>query len=278
MSSVSTARGGAVAVAARERARLARAAARRGRPRSAALSAAIRWPETNSTRSHQCEPMSAKAREAPPSSGSTRQLSSDGAEQPVLQVAAVEQAQVAERAGADPRARLAHGRVVAVDERHRRDPAGALGGARRARRRRRRRARAASRRRRACRPRARRGRSGRCRWLGVQTWTTSIVVGGDQLLGAGEGALGAELARRASRALSGEEAATPASRAPASRAERAWTRPMKPVPTIPARSSAVAAGALRRPPGRPRWSLSHSPRREPIPLMYACQAKVCRWT
>ena len=47
----------------------------------------MRWPETNSARSHQCEPMSANAREAPPSSASTRQLSSSGREQPVLQVA-----------------------------------------------------------------------------------------------------------------------------------------------------------------------------------------------
>jgi len=41
-----------------------------------AQSRAMRWPETNSARSHQCEPMSANAREAPPSSASTRQLSS----------------------------------------------------------------------------------------------------------------------------------------------------------------------------------------------------------
>ena len=38
----------------------------------------MRWPETNSARSHQCEPMSANAREAPPRSASTRQLSSSG--------------------------------------------------------------------------------------------------------------------------------------------------------------------------------------------------------
>jgi hypothetical protein len=39
-----------------------------------ATSEVIRWPLTNSTRSHQCEPMSAKAREGPPSSAATRQL------------------------------------------------------------------------------------------------------------------------------------------------------------------------------------------------------------
>ena len=40
----------------------------------------MRWPVTNSARSHQCEPMSAKAREAPPSVESTRQLSSSGSQ------------------------------------------------------------------------------------------------------------------------------------------------------------------------------------------------------
>ena len=43
-----------------------------------AQTAAIRSPVTNSARSHQCEPMSAKAREAPPSAGSTRHESSSG--------------------------------------------------------------------------------------------------------------------------------------------------------------------------------------------------------
>ena len=78
MSSVSTARG-APSPSPRSNER----ASRRGRSAWAtavrALSDAIRWPETNSIRSHQCEPMSAKAREGPPSAGSTRQLSSDGA-------------------------------------------------------------------------------------------------------------------------------------------------------------------------------------------------------
>ena len=39
-----------------------------------AESRAMRWPVTNSIRSHQCEPMSANARDGPPSTGSTRQL------------------------------------------------------------------------------------------------------------------------------------------------------------------------------------------------------------
>ncbi len=41
-----------------------------------AESRVMRWPEMNSARSHQWEPMSAKAREAPPKRSSTRQLSS----------------------------------------------------------------------------------------------------------------------------------------------------------------------------------------------------------
>ena len=43
---------------------------------SSAHTAASRSPVTNSTRSHQCEPMSAKARDRPAKAGSTRQLSS----------------------------------------------------------------------------------------------------------------------------------------------------------------------------------------------------------
>ena len=39
-----------------------------------ATSRAIRSPVTHSTRSHQCEPMSPKARDGPPALGSTRQL------------------------------------------------------------------------------------------------------------------------------------------------------------------------------------------------------------
>jgi hypothetical protein len=39
-----------------------------------AATAVRRWPLRNSIRSHQCEPMSAKARERPPSPASTRQL------------------------------------------------------------------------------------------------------------------------------------------------------------------------------------------------------------
>ena len=41
---------------------------------NAALASVKRSPLTHSTRSHQCEPMSANTRDAPPSAGSTRQL------------------------------------------------------------------------------------------------------------------------------------------------------------------------------------------------------------
>ena len=68
------------------------------------------------------------------------------------------------------------------------------------------------------------------------------VVGSDQLVRAREGALGPEVAC-GPLALSGRSAATPASCAPASRAERAWTPPMNPAPITPARS-AVGVGAL----------------------------------
>ena len=55
-----------------------RRGARGSRSACARDSRAMRWPVTNSARSHQCEPMSANARDAPPSSASTRQLSSSG--------------------------------------------------------------------------------------------------------------------------------------------------------------------------------------------------------
>ena len=43
-----------------------------------ALSRTMRSPETNSTRSTRCDPMSANARDGPPSEASTRQSSSCG--------------------------------------------------------------------------------------------------------------------------------------------------------------------------------------------------------
>jgi hypothetical protein len=47
---------------------------------SSAQTEDTRSPVTNSTRSHQCEPMSAKARDGPDSAASTRQLSSSSVE------------------------------------------------------------------------------------------------------------------------------------------------------------------------------------------------------
>ena len=87
---------------------------------------ARRSPVTNSTRSHQCEPMSAKAREGPDSSASTRQLSSCVGRQPVLQVAAVDEAH-GERTVGDAGPGLADHRVEAVDERDRRHAARPVG-------------------------------------------------------------------------------------------------------------------------------------------------------
>ena len=135
---------------------------------SRAETRSMRWPETNSARSHQCEPMSANAREAPPSCSSTRQLASSGAQQPVLEVRAVQQAQRA-RSARPRRARAPRAPSGSSGRRTARRPELPT----RPRRRRvaaprRRRARAASRRSRACprpaRPRrAERGGGSACR-------------------------------------------------------------------------------------------------------------------
>ena len=83
---------------------------------SRAVSSTIRWPVTNSTRSHQCEPMSANAR------GTRRQFRVDAPvvilrrHQPVLQVSAMKQTHVPDVPGSHPGARLPYGGVVAVDE------------------------------------------------------------------------------------------------------------------------------------------------------------------
>ena len=95
------------------------------------------------------------------------------AQQPVLQVGAVEQADRPGGAAADALARLADRRVVAVDERHRGDLAGRRPRRRRGAARRRRRAPAASRRSRACRRPARPRRAAGAGGSGVQMWTTS---------------------------------------------------------------------------------------------------------
>ncbi len=88
---------------------------------------------------------------------------------------------------------------------------------------------AASRTRRACRWSSARAASSACTWLGVQMCTTSM----SSAVASSSGVAYARSAPRrsaASRPRSGDDVATPARRAPASRAERAWTPPMKPAP------------------------------------------------
>ena len=111
---------------------------------------AMRWPETNSARSHQCD-----ADVGERTRGAAEPLVHAPvvvlrAQEPVLQIGAVQKAQRPGLPAADALACLAHRRVVAVDERHR----GLEPASRRRRRpaaaRRRRRAPAASRRSRAC--------------------------------------------------------------------------------------------------------------------------------
>ena len=67
-----------------------------------AVSAASRWPVTNSTRSHQCAPMSANARERPAGRRVDPPVVVVGAEQPVLEVGAVDQPHVADPARRAP--------------------------------------------------------------------------------------------------------------------------------------------------------------------------------
>ena len=223
-----------------------------------AHSRVIRWPETNSARSHQCEPMSAKAREAPPSVRVDAPVVVLRAQQPVLQVAAVEQPQRAGRRrcarARAPRARWgSSGRRTA---RRRSVPASAAASAS------------------ACAPSrverdrlladhvlagGQRGlrRAATCRWLGVQMWTTSTSRRLDQLLGACRTRARRRAPPPRGGALSGEEAATPTRRAPASRADRAWTAPMNPVPAMATRT--------RR-----------DMRTNVVTAFSECQAKACR--
>ena len=184
-------------------------------------------------------------------------------EQPVLQVGAVDAgARRRSSAGAIARAGLAHRRVVAVDERH--------GGHAAASRRPRARAARAPPASRAsgfsqttCLPASSAARaSGTCRWFGVQTWTTSTSVGGDQLLGASsKAALRAEPPRPPRRCARASRRATPATRAAGERAPSGRARaPMNPAPTI----RATAERGCR---------VAHATRTSPT---YAgCQAEVC---
>src|SRR5829696_868478 len=78
-----------------------------------------------------------------------------------------------------------------------------------------------------------------CVAFGEQMWTTSISSEVASSSGVPK-ARSAPRRRAASRERSGVDVATPASRAPARRADRACTAPMKPAPTIPARAGAPA--------------------------------------
>ena len=78
-----------------------------------AITATIRWPVTNVIRSSQCEPMSPTARSAPPRSGSQPPVPVTGEEEPVLEVAAGHQPDLAERSGRDDVAGVLVERVVA---------------------------------------------------------------------------------------------------------------------------------------------------------------------
>ena len=147
-------------------------------------------------------------------------------------------------AGAHALARLAHRRVIAVGERHGGDQARGVRRRAASSARPRRRAPAASRRRRACRPPARRapaegGDGWGCR-CGRRRCRRPRPAPPHRRRRDRRPARAAATAAR-----SGVEAATPEIRAPARRAERAWTRPMNPVPTMPTRSR-VRPGAFCR--------------------------------
>ena len=66
----------------------------------------MRWPETNSARSHQCEPMSANAREAPPTLVVHPPVCVVRAQEPVLEIGAVQQVERPGPPAADALARL----------------------------------------------------------------------------------------------------------------------------------------------------------------------------
>ena len=155
--------------------------------------------------------------------------------QPVLQVGAVDEA---ERAGIgrDAGPGLAHHRVEAVDERHRRHDARRRRPRRTARRPPHRRGRAASRTRRACPPRARRGPAARgggwaCRCAPRRCPATTTSSSASTKPRSAPSRSTASL--RGGGCRGGHADDEPA---PARRAASAWTLPMKPAPTTPTRS------------------------------------------
>ena len=134
----------------------------------------MRWPDTNSARSHQCEPMSANARDgaaqlARPRASCRRRGAGASPAGRCRGAGAARRS----RPLRDALARLAHRRVVAVDERHRRRavptrPRRRRGAARRAA------SSASGFSQITCLPAASAASaSGTCRWFGVQMCTTS---------------------------------------------------------------------------------------------------------
>ena len=194
----------------------------------------MRCPVTNSARSHQCEPMSANARDAPPRSASTRQLSSSGrSSQSCRYVPCTRRtAPVCPLCG---RAHAPRGRSRGSGRRTGRSrPGRSRRPARSAAAPRPRRPRAASRRRRACRPPAPPRRPGRgggsaCRRARRRRRAPRRAPPRCRTRARRPGAARPRAER------SGVDAATPTSRAPASRAARACTAPMNPVPAMPTR-------------------------------------------
>jgi hypothetical protein len=162
-----------------------------------------------------------------------------GRRQPVLEIAAVKEPEVPELAGRDAGAHLDRHRVVAVRERAGRDATRGVGGLLEAR------GLGGVHRQRLLAHHVLAGLEGRFGKRRVQvvgraeTWTMSTS-------GSVTSACASAYARAPSRVaasseLAGVDAATPARRAPAKRADRACTAPMKPAPTIPTRRCMPAA-------------------------------------
>ena len=140
-----------------------------------AMTATTRWPVTKVIRSSQCEPMSPTARSAPPRSGCEPPVPVGLEEQPVLEVAAGHEPDVAELAAGDDLVGVLVERVEADVEVGGVDEAGSRPRARPARPTPPPSSPAASRRRRAGRRRGSPAPAATWRSLGEVTWTTSTV-------------------------------------------------------------------------------------------------------
>ena len=120
--------------------------------------------------------------------------------------------------------------------------------------------------------------TGAWRWFGVQTWTTSTSASASSASRSGY-ARSARSSPRATSARAAVDDEMPTSRPPATRMAWAWTRPMKPAPTIAARCCSTGAGAAARPPRGAAELSTSSP--TPMPatqpqLLSRCQAEVAR--